>query len=44
MAMVQCENRHMYDNRKHVYCPYCPVPGFVTHDAQPERGSSGTRS
>jgi hypothetical protein len=28
MAMVQCENRHMYDNRKHVYCPYCPVPGL----------------
>jgi hypothetical protein len=28
MPMVQCENRHMYDNRKHVYCPYCPVPGL----------------
>jgi hypothetical protein len=28
MAMVQCENRHFYDNRKHTYCPHCPVPGL----------------
>jgi len=28
MAMVQCENRHFYDNRRHTHCPYCPVPGL----------------
>jgi hypothetical protein len=28
MAMVQCENRHFYDNRRHTYCPYCPIPGL----------------
>jgi FHA domain len=30
MAMVQCENRHFYDNRKHTFCPHCPVPGLKT--------------
>ena len=28
MAMVQCENRHFYDDRKHTHCPHCPVPGL----------------
>jgi hypothetical protein len=28
MAMVECENHHFYDNRKHLHCPYCPVPGL----------------
>jgi hypothetical protein len=28
MAMVQCENRHFYDDSKHTHCPHCPVPGL----------------
>src|SRR5215472_5815546 len=28
MATVQCHNGHIYDNRKHTHCPYCPVPGL----------------
>jgi len=28
MAMVQCPNGHLYDDRKHTHCPHCPVPGF----------------
>jgi hypothetical protein len=50
MAMVQCENRHMYDNRKHVYCPYCPVPGLRNPRPEPtvaassQDPSSGGRS
>jgi hypothetical protein len=50
MAMVQCENRHFYDNRKHTYCPHCPVPGLKppgvgkTQAASPSQvsGSGGT--
>jgi hypothetical protein len=28
MAMVQCPNGHLYDDRKHTHCPHCPVPGL----------------
>src|SRR5262249_23182140 len=28
MAMVQCENKHFYDDSKHTHCPHCPVPGL----------------
>jgi hypothetical protein len=28
MAMVQCQNGHHYDDRKHTHCPYCPAPGL----------------
>ena len=38
MAMVQCENRHFYDDHKHTRCPYCPVPGLK------EVRTSGTRA
>jgi hypothetical protein len=27
-AIVQCENRHFYDHRKHTTCPYCGIPGM----------------
>jgi hypothetical protein len=28
MAMTQCHNGHIYDDRMHTHCPYCPVPGL----------------
>jgi FHA domain len=28
MAMVQCQDGHLYDDRKHTHCPHCPVPGL----------------
>lgn len=28
MATIVCDNGHHYDNRRHTYCPYCPIPGL----------------
>jgi hypothetical protein len=28
MAMAQCPNGHIYDDRQHTRCPHCPIPGL----------------
>lgn len=44
MAMVQCENRHFYDNRKFSTCPHCPVPGLKDAKIPGTQAASMNRS
>ncbi len=44
MATVQCENRHFYDDRKHTYCPHCPVPGLKDAKTPGTQAAQGSRA
>jgi FHA domain len=28
MAVIRCDNGHLYDDGKHTHCPHCPIPGL----------------
>jgi len=44
MAIVQCKNRHFYDNQLHSNCPYCPVVGLTNASVPDTQAAPMSRS